>query len=279
MQLSFTKMTGAGNDFVMLDNRSGKLSLSREQIEALCCRRFGIGSDGLILVEPGSDGADYRMRYYNADGGEAEMCGNGARCFGMYLRHLGAVNGHRDTVLFDTLAGRIEGRYIRGTSGDEIAIQLTAPQNLRLREKIETKAGGLLEVSSVNTGVPHAVLFVPDVEKVDVRGIGAELRYHPHFAPKGTNVNFAQVTGPDSIRVRTYERGVEDETLACGTGVAASAILAHLTQGVAQPVKVRVEGRSILTVSFQGQGEAISNVVLQGPATVVFNGEIACPSL
>ena len=275
MRLSFTKMTGAGNDFVMLDNRTGALSLSKEQIEAVCCRRFGVGADGLILVEKGGDGADFRMRYHNADGGEAEMCGNGARCFGMYLRHIGAVNGHRETVLFDTLAGRIEGRY----HGDEIAVQLTAPQGFRLREKVDTKAGGSLEISSVNTGVPHAVLFVPDADKVDVRGLGAELRYHPHYAPKGTNVNFAQVTGPDSIRVRTYERGVEDETLACGTGVAASAILAHLTQGVAQPVKVRVEGRSILTVSFQGGGEAISHVVLQGPATVVFNGEIECPSL
>ncbi len=274
MKLSFTKMTGAGNDFVMLDNRSGKLSLSREQIEALCCRRFGIGADGLILVEAGSGGADFRMRYHNTPTAARPRCAATARAAsGMYLRHIGAVNGHRDTVLFDTLAGRIEGRY----HGDEIAVQLTAPTGFRLREKIETKAGGALEVSSVNTGVPHAVVFVPDVEKIDVRGLGSELRHHPHFALKGTNVNFVQATGPDSIRVRTYERGVEDETLACGTGVAASAILAHLTQGTAQPVKVRVEGRSILSVSFAGSGEEIDSVVLQGPATVVFNGEIECP--
>ena len=268
MKLSFTKMTGAGNDFVMVDNRALALALTPRQIAEVCDRHFGVGADGLLLAEPGTDGADFRMRYYNSDGSEADMCGNGARCFAQFLRHLGAVQGNR--VTFDTPAGRITGLY----EGEEVAVNLTAPHHFQLRQTIETRQGPL-EVSSVNTGVPHAVVFVPDVEQVDVQALGAELRYHPVFAPKGTNVNFVQVTGPDAIRVRTYERGVEGETLACGTGVAASALLSHFVQGTARPVRVRVEGRAVLTVSFDGEGEDVSNVVLQGPALVVFTGEIS----
>ena len=269
MKLSFSKMTGAGNDFVLVDNRALSLVLSRQRIAELCDRHFGVGADGLLAVEPGTAGADFRMRYYNSDGGEAEMCGNGARCFAQYLRHLGAVQGSRAT--FDTPAGRITALYDGG--GSEVAVNLTAPRDLRLREAVPTSQG-TLEISSVNTGVPHAVVFVPDVEKIDLPKLGSELRYHVAFAPKGTNVNFVQVTGPDSIRVRTYERGVEGETLACGTGVAASAILSHLVQGVTRPLKVKVEGRAVLTVSFDGSAEAPSNVILKGPATLVFNGEI-----
>ena len=271
MKLSFTKMTGAGNDFVMVDNRSLALSpvLTGDRIVALCDRRFGIGGDGLLAVEPGGNGADFRMRYYNSDGGEAEMCGNGARCFARYLRHIGAVAAEVEGVTFGTPAGRIEGRYI----GSEVAVHLTAPVDIKLGQKLETKAG-VLEVHFVNTGVPHAVVFVEEVEEVDVRALGSELRYHAAFAPKGTNVNFVQIRSLDSIRVRTYERGVEDETLACGTGVAASALMAHLVKGMAKPVKVRVEGRALLTVDFEKQGEGFGPVLLQGPALVVFNGEI-----
>ncbi len=271
MKLSFSKMTGAGNDFVMVDNRTLSLALTRPQIADLCDRHFGIGADGFLAVEPGTDGADFRMRYYNSDGGEAEMCGNGARCFAQYLRHLGAVRGARTT--FDTPAGRITALY---DESGEVAVNLTAPRDVRLRQAVPTSQG-TIEVSSVNTGVPHAVVFVPDVGKVDLPALGSELRYHAAFAPKGTNVNFVQVTGPDSIRVRTYERGVEAETLACGTGVAAAAILSHLVEGLSRPVKVRVEGRAVLEVGFESaapDGTDLRNVLLKGPAVLVFNGEI-----
>ncbi|MDE1171091.1 MAG: diaminopimelate epimerase [Verrucomicrobium sp.] len=265
MKLPFVKMTGAGNDFVMVDNRALSFPLDKERIAALCDRRFGIGADGLLAVEPGAEGADFRMRYYNADGGEAEMCGNGARCFAQYVRHLGAAAGQATSFL--TPAGRIEARY----EGEEIQLTLTPPQDWKLSQTLDTPAGPL-EVHSVNTGVPHAVVFVPDVAAVDVATLGAALRRHAAFAPKGTNANFVQVTGADSLRVRTFERGVEGETLACGTGVVASALLAHRLGKVAAPVRVTVEGRAILTVGFQ---EGYQNVTLQGPALVVYTGEIS----
>jgi len=273
MKVAFTKMTGAGNDFVMIDNRACTLFLSQEQIAALCDRHFGVGGDGLILLEPPADPqtADFRMRYYNADGGEAEMCGNGARCFAQFIRLLGAAKS--DAIRFETLAGIITARYI----GEEVSIVLTAPQGLERAKAVPTSSAGTITVGFVNTGVPHAVQFVPDVEKVDLPKLGAEIRYNAVFAPKGTNANFAQITGADSIRLRTYERGVEGETLACGTGVAAAAILAHAVHGVAKPVRVRVEGRAVLTVDFDEQGGKLGNVVLQGPAVAVFTGEIECP--
>ncbi|WP_093288578.1 diaminopimelate epimerase [Verrucomicrobium sp. GAS474] len=275
MKLSFTKMTGAGNDFVMLDNRACTTFLSASQIAFLCDRHFGVGGDGLLLLEPPAnpEAADFRMRYYNADGSEADMCGNGARCFAQFARHLGATKSLGDSIKFETLAGIISATYV----GNEVAIVLTAPHSLERAKAVPTRSAGEITVGFINTGVPHAVQFVADVEKIDIRTLGAEVRYNEVFKPKGTNANFAQITGPDSIRVRTYERGVEDETLACGTGVSAAAVLAHLVHGVAKPVRVLVQGKSILTVDFREEGSEISNIVLQGPALVVFTGEIECP--
>ncbi|HEY8966564.1 MAG TPA: diaminopimelate epimerase [Candidatus Methylacidiphilales bacterium] len=272
MKIAFTKMTGAGNDFVTIDNRSLSLSLTPAQIAFLCDRHFGVGGDGLLLLEPPTNpsAADFKMRYYNADGSEADMCGNGARCFAQYARHIGATQA--DSIRFETLAGIISATYV----GQEVSIVLTSPRDLAAAKAVPTRSAGEITVGFVNTGVPHAVQFVPDVEKVDIRTLGSEVRYNEVFAPRGTNANFAQVTGADSIRVRTYERGVEDETLACGTGVCASAILAHVVHGVARPVRVQVQGKSVLTVDFKGEGAAISDVTLQGPALVVFTGEIEC---
>ena len=279
MKIAFTKMTGAGNDFVMLDNRSSSLSLTPDQIAFLCDRHFGVGGDGLLLLEPSANSAaDFKMRYYNADGSEADMCGNGARCFAQFARHIGATQAGQERIAFETGAGLVSARYV----GSEVAVTLTAPHGLTRTKSVPTKSAGEITVGFVNTGVPHAVQFVPDVEQVDIRTLGSEVRYNTVFAPKGTNANFAQITGPDAIRVRTYERGVEDETLACGTGVSAAAILANVVHGVAKPVRVQVQGRaSVLTVDFKmestPQGEEISEVVLQGPALVVFTGEIECP--
>jgi diaminopimelate epimerase len=269
MRLAFTKMHGAGNDFVMLDNRTGQLRLTTEQITDLCHRRFGIGADGVLLLEKPEDAAtqDARMVYFNADGSRAEMCGNGARCFTAFALAHGV--GTPERVRFLTDAGLITAT-VRGPS---ITIQMTAPHDLRLKQTIPVKAGNIL-VHHINTGVPHVVKFVDDVSKVDIRPEGAELRFHTEFKPKGANANFAQVQPDGLVRIRTYERGVEDETLACGTGVTATGILAHLVHGVKLPVHLQVAGGDILEVNFVRSGDTIRDVTLTGPAKVVFAGEV-----
>lgn len=268
MKLTFDKMSGAGNDFVCIDNRRLKLRLSKKQIEHLCHRQFGVGADGLLAVEPSkTKDADFRMRYYNSDGGEAEMCGNGARCFARYLKL--RCGWKKSSVRFKTPAGIIRAEY----KGDEVKIWLTAPQEQRIKQTISLLAGNR-KVHSVNTGVPHAVYFVSDADKVDVVGLGRETRFHKFFAPKGTNVNFAQVLGPGDLRIRTYERGVENETLACGTGIVASALIAHLVKDFTSPVRVKVQGGATLTVGFEKKGDQFGEVTLQGPAEVTFTGEI-----
>jgi len=267
MTLEFTKMTGAGNDFILLDNRAGNLALTREQVARLCHRQFGIGADGLMLLVPGRDGADWAWQFYNSDGSDAEMCGNGARCFARYLQRTTGWN--RPQVSFNTVAGIIHAEF----DGELVTVNLTAPHSLRLRERLMTSQGEL-EVSSLNTGVPHAVVFVPDADRAMVQQLGAELRWHEHFKPRGTNVNFAQVRGANHIRVRTYERGVEGETLACGTGVSASAMIAAAVHGFTSPVRVQVQGGDELEVRFTRQDGQFGNVRLKGPATFVFEGRI-----
>ncbi|PTY01489.1 diaminopimelate epimerase [Verrucomicrobia bacterium LW23] len=269
MKLAFSKMSGAGNDFVVVDNRDASLDLNADLVAKLCDRHFGVGADGLLAVELTPD-ADFRMRYYNADGGEAEMCGNGARCFARYVQPM----SRRDNavVTFTTPAGLIRGEYV----GSDVAVNLTAPTGLALNQKIVLPIPGEPEVlvHSLNTGVPHAVVFVEDVENTPIVEWGRAIRRHTAFAPRGTNANFAQIIDGSSIRVRTYERGVEDETLACGTGVTAAAILAHVVHGVELPVRVKVQGGDFLAVRFKRDGDAFADVTLQGPATVVFKGEI-----
>lgn len=268
MTLNFTKMNGAGNDFVMLDNRDLSLALTKDQIEKLCDRHRGIGADGLLCVEPATEGGDFKMRYYNADGGEAEMCGNGARCFGRFVNHL-----HGDSlakIRFETLAGMISAEFEAG----QVRINMSAPHGLKLGETLPV-AGTNLSVHSVNTGVPHAVVFVEDLENVPVREWGAGLRYHEAFKPKGTNANFAKVLAADGIAIRTYERGVEDETLACGTGMVASALIHHELTGAASPISVLVKGGDTLRIGFtESAPHEYTDVTLFGPADFVFQGTV-----
>jgi len=268
MILKFDKMSGAGNDFVVFDNRRLKYRLTRKQIAHLCHRQFGVGADGLLAVEPakGKD-ADFHMRYYNSDGGEAEMCGNGARCFARFVQK--RCGWKKTSVRFETKPGVIQAQYI----GSEIKLRMTPPQALALNQKI-TLGGQKFTIHSINTGVPHAVLFVKDAEKVDVFGLGREARFHQLFQPKGANVNFIQVLKPGYLRIRTYERGVEAETLACGTGIVASALISHLVHGFKSPVRLRVQGGDTLSVGFVGEGEQFEEVTLQGPAEITFSGEI-----
>ena len=268
MTLNFTKMNGAGNDFVMLDNRDLSLALTKDQIEKLCDRHRGIGADGLLCVEPATEGGDFKMRYYNADGGEAEMCGNGARCFGRFVNHL-----HGDSlskIRFETLAGMISAEFEAG----QVRINMSAPHGLKLGDNLPV-AGTHLSVHSVNTGVPHAVVFVEDLENVPVREWGAALRYHEAFKPKGTNANFAKVLAADSIAIRTYERGVEDETLACGTGMVACALIHHELTGAASPISVLVKGGDTLRIGFtESAPHEYTDVTLFGPADFVFQGTV-----
>ena len=258
-------MNGAGNDFVLLDNRTGSLQLDAKAIEQICDRHRGVGADGLLLVEPASNGADFKMRYYNSDGGEAEMCGNGARCFARYANRL---TGSADRVSFETLAGVITAEF----PGELVQINMSTPKDLRLNDSLDV-AGERLVVHSINTGVPHAVVFVSDLEATDVQHLGRTIRYHEHFTPKGTNVNFVKILDPNTIAIRTYERGVEGETLACGTGVVACALILHELNNVPQPIGVRVKGGDLLQVGFE-KAAGYSNVTLTGPADFVFDGKI-----
>ncbi len=260
-------MNGAGNDFVLIDNRARQIELSTNQITRICDRHRGIGADGVILWVPSSSGkADWAWEFYNSDGSTGEMCGNGARCFARFVQR--RTGGNRDFT-FETEAGVIRARF----DGERVTVDLTNPGELRLDEKVPLSLG-TVTLHSLNTGVPHAVLFVPDADQAMVAQLGPEIRRHRHFAPKGTNVNFVQVLSPGHIRVRTYERGVEGETLACGTGVAASAMVSARVHRFGSPVKVQVQGGDELAVSFTEQNGAFSDVRLSGPADFVFEGTI-----
>ena len=268
MLLEFTKMSGAGNDFVFIDNRAQKISLTGKQIAQLGHRHFGIGFDGLGLLIPCASGkADWAWRFYNSDGSEAEMCGNGSRCFARYIQRL---TGAKDGLTFETLAGVITAKFL---PGKRVTVNLTSPKGLRLNETVQLSTGPAT-VHFLNTGVEHAVIFVPDVEKTLINVTGSEIRYHKHFAPKGTNANFVQILGPNHIRVRTYERGVEGETLACGTGVTASSLITSKIHNFKSPIKVQVQGGDELEVSFDTNGDQFSNVCLTGPGEFVFEGKI-----
>ena len=264
--LRFTKMNGAGNDFVMIDNRAGEVRLKPEQIVRICDRHRGIGADGILLLEKGSNGADFRMRYYNRDGGEAEMCGNGARCFARFANKIANAPAK---VSFQTPAGLIRGELL----GDLVTLQMSEPKDLRLGFDV-TANGANEHVHFINSGVPHVVVPVSNVKDVDVRGRGSALRRHEKFSPAGANVNFIEKAGPKKILVRTYERGVEDETLACGTGVVASALIFAASEKVDGPISVTVRSGSELSVDFKRAGDKFTNVTLTGPAEFAFEGTI-----
>ena len=259
-------MNGAGNDFVMLDNLAGKIQLSREQISKICDRHRGVGADGILLLEKAANGADFRMRYYNRDGGEAEMCGNGARCF---ARFANKVAGTKGPITFQTPAGIIGARV----EGERVTLELSNPTELKLNVALQLEGEDAV-VHFINSGVPHVVVPVSRVDMVSVRERGAAIRHHEMFAPKGANANFMEKRGGQSITIRTYERGVEDETLACGTGVVASALIFAAKEKVHGPISVLVRGGSELTVDFENDGDRFRNVRLTGPAEFVFEGSI-----
>ncbi|MDE2180740.1 MAG: diaminopimelate epimerase [candidate division NC10 bacterium] len=270
-KLSFVKMSGSGNDFIMIDNRGGRLDIEpRALAERLCRRRISVGADGLILVEPSSV-ADFRMRILNADGSEAEMCGNGGRCVARFAEMLGIAGPH---MAFETLAGIIRAEV----DGSRVKLQTSQPQGIRLHQSIEAD-GDMHEIHSINTGVPHAVLFCADLEAVPVRTLGRTIRLHPAFQPAGTNVDFVTVLDRHTLAIRTYERGVEDETLACGTGTVASTLVAATLGMVSSPVQVKVRSGETLTVSFTGKGPEYQEVFFEGEVRLVYQGELMAEAL
>ena len=262
--LRFTKMNGAGNDFVMIDNRAAEVQLTPEQIVRICDRHRGVGADGILLIEPAQNGADFRMRYYNRDGGEAEMCGNGARCFARFAQRMANAC---DEMSFETPAGVIGARL----EGEQVRLSMSEPWGLRLDLDILVD-GTTWKTHFINSGVPHVVVPVASIADVDVNAVGTGIRRDSRFAPAGTNVNFLEKRSAHAIAIRTFERGVESETLACGTGVVASALVFAATANVSGPIGVLVKGGSELSVGFERDGERFTNVTLTGPAEFVFEG-------
>jgi diaminopimelate epimerase len=266
IMLRFTKMNGAGNDFILIDNRAREIDLDRSQIAHLCNRHRGIGADGVLLLELPANQADFRMRYFNADGGEAEMCGNGARCFARFANRVAGAEGK---ISFETQAGVISAEL----ASNLVILRMTEPVDLRLNVKLSL-AHEDKTVHFVNSGVPHVVIPVPKIDVVDVGLEGAAIRHHKMFSPNGANVNFIEKREPNKIAIRTYERGVENETLACGTGIVASALIFAATENTSGPIHVIARGGDELQVGFERVEGAFHNVTLTGPAEFVFEGTI-----
>lgn len=267
--VEFTKMSGAGNDFILIDHRRpifNDIAAAQAFARAVCERKFSVGADGLILLEETPE-ADFRWQFFNADGSLADMCGNGARCAARFAHAHGMAPAR---MRFATLAGIIEAEV----TGTTVCLTMTPPQDFSLSQQLDTPAGGTETVHSLNTGVPHAVIWVTEIEAAPIREWGRHFRFHPRFAPAGTNVNFVGLLGEDLLRVRTYERGVEDETMACGTGAVAAALVAARLGRVASPTRIITSGREELTIHYQREGDDFSRVRLEGPADFIYVGQL-----
>ena len=260
-------MHGGGNDFVLIDHRATFIPEAEQPgfARRVCHRQVGIGADGLILLE-GSDKADFRWRFYNADGSEPEMCGNGGRCAARFAVLQGLAP---ENLSFETLAGIIHAEV----KGRRVKLTMVGVGDFKLHQTIpldEINVTGHF----VRVGVPHLVVPVEDLETAPVTEWGRLLRFHQMFQPAGTNVNFVTFTGPQALAIRTYERGVEDETLACGTGSVAAALVGACLGKLDSPVAVQTRGGEILNVFFRPQAGACSEVYLEGDASVVYQGEL-----
>ncbi len=264
--LSFTKMSGAGNDFIVVNNIKGRFDLDWPAFaQKYCALKTGIGADGVVVLDKDAD-TNFAFRIFNADGSEAEMCGNGARCAAAFALDQGIAG---KTMRFRTLAGVIEGRI----NDADAAIKMTDPSGLRTGITISVNSR-IMTLHSINTGVPHAVVVTEHIEDEPVDELGRAIRYHDQFKPAGTNVDFVQVMPEGRIRVRTYERGVEAETYACGTGAVASAIICNeLGKLSGPPVHVHMKG-GVLKIDFTKMNKAYRDVWLMGPVMTVFTGEV-----
>ena len=267
MKIPFMKMSGSGNDFILIDHRKPLLPRDRmkEFAQKVCQRRVSVGADGLIFIE-GSEKADFKWQFFNADGSEAEMCGNGGRCAARFAS-LKGITG--PSLTFETLAGILSAQV----DGSRVKLELTRPHSLKLDETLVVE-GKPFHVSSINTGVPHSVCFVDDVARWDVVRAGRAIRNHPHFAPGGTNADFVQLEKGSHLIARTYERGVEDETLACGTGLVASSLVAAFKGLVTSPVSVKTQGGEVLKVHFEIEGKEVKRVFYEGDVRLIYEAEM-----
>ncbi|MCA1933546.1 MAG: diaminopimelate epimerase [Calditerrivibrio sp.] len=261
--LPFWKMSGSGNDFIIIDNRQLTFTKKdvRKFVSKVCKRSLSVGADGVIFIEP-SDKADFKWDFYNSDGSTAEMCGNGSRCAARYA-FLNGISG--DKVTFESIAGIISAEI---TDDRRVKVKLTKPYDFRKDISIDTIDRNFLGFF-VNTGVPHTVVEVDDVENFDVKKYGNFIRFHSLFAPKGTNVNFCKVVGKNLVKIRTYERGVEDETLACGTGSAAVAYVLNMAGKVSSPVKLTTSGGMELIIHIEKE-----DIFLEGEARIIYKGTL-----
>jgi len=254
MILKFSKYQGAGNDFVLIDNRKNKIQLSEKQIKNLCHRRFGVGADGLMLLETDQT-TNFKMKYYNSDGKEGTMCGNGGRCIVAFAKEIGIIQKHYHFTAID---------------GSHEAILKDSEVNLKMSDVNDIK-----QFESdwfLDTGSPHAVEVVKNISEVKVASEGKKLRYDQRFGTEGTNVNFIEINN-NKLKIRTYERGVEAETYACGTGAVASAIIANQIDTSQNKFILEALGGT-LEVSFDRNNNSYTNIWLKGPAVKVFSGEI-----
>lgn len=269
--LHFTKMVASGNDFVVIERSKAQVQEKRlkQLAQFLCNRKFGIGADGLLFLGQ-SQKADIRMRIFNADGSEAQMCGNGARCTAYYLRLKKLRRYTGKSITIETAAGIIKSLV----NGNNVKIKLTDPKGINLDVPIIVNSRKI-RVNFINTGVPHVVIFSQGLDKINVADIAPFIRYHKRFAPKGANVNFIEALDDNSFKIRTYERGVEDETLACGTGSVASALIFSLKNNIRDTISVHTKSGEVLKVYFNRDASCFSDVWLQGKAGIVFQGSIA----
>lgn len=270
--LAFTKMTGTGNDFILMDNRQAIVPQDVMPLlaEAICKRSRSVGADGLILLSPSArvdqrlGKIDFRWDFFNADGSSAEMCGNGGRCAARFAFDKGLAGPE---MVFDTLAGPIRA----WVNGPVVKLEMVPPFDAYGDLELEA-VGRAVRMDGINTGVPHAVVAVEDLEAAPVRDLGRALRFHEYFSPAGTNVNFCAVRDGE-LWVRTYERGVEDETLACGTGAVAAALMAGAKGLMEAPVTVRVRSGEKLTVHYERENDGgFREVLLEGPASYIYEG-------
>jgi len=263
----FYKFSGSGNDFIIIDNRQNILTPPSLPgfVMNLCKRKMSAGADGLILIE-NSQNADFKWHFYNSDGSLAEMCGNGARCAARFA-FLNEIAGKR--MSFETVAGIVNAEIL----DEMVKIKLTDPVDF-IPDFILELSSGNTSLGKINTGVPHVVIETDDLDNINLVKLGKEIRFHNLFAPAGTNVNFASIKNKNTIEIRTYERGVEDETLACGTGSVASAMIIAHNRGIKPPLKVITRSGCILTIHFKEKGGDFYDVYLEGDARIIYKGEL-----
>ena len=266
-KIPFYKIQGSGNDFILVDNRRNILKGMdlKKLATKVCDRHYSVGADGLIVIVA-SKKADFKWRFFNADGSEAEMCGNGARCAARFA-HIRKIA--KKDMVFETLAGSIHAQVKK----DTVMVQLTGAVGLRMNITISLDSGQRMG-HFINTGVPHVVYLSKDLDNEDIGRTGRTTRHHDLFKPGGTNVNFAQIEGRHRLRIRTYERGVEGETLACGTGSVAAALIAGSLGAVFSPVEVVTRGGEKLTVSFERSEDEFTGIYLEGRAEVICEGDL-----